>query len=87
MRRVRARLERSIAAGSIRVVTMGPGTGGFGFGGFGGGATPPADGPARPDATPDVVVGGPSSAHGSPAADGDRSDGRALDPSKGIVVD
>lgn len=37
--RVRARLERQIADGSIRVVAMGPGVGGFwGFGGAGSGS-------------------------------------------------
>lgn len=43
-RRVRARLERQIADGTIRVVTMGPG---MGFGGFGAG--PAGAGPLRED--------------------------------------
>lgn len=48
-RRARARLERSIRDGSIRLVTMQPGgSGGFGFGGFGSGA--PVDRPRQEDA-------------------------------------
>ncbi len=48
-RRVRARMERQIQDGTIRVVSMdmGGGGGGFGFGGFGGG---PGDGPEQPRA-------------------------------------
>jgi UPF0716 protein FxsA len=58
-RRVRARLERGIKEGSIRVVTMGAG-GLTGFGGFG---TPGPVDPARPaepdlDPSKEIEVGG-----------------------------
>jgi len=67
-RRVKARLERQIKDGAVRVVTMGPGMGFGGFGGFGGGqggpfgaggpggAGEPADRDARLDPAKGIVV-------------------------------
>ena len=64
-RRVRARMERQIQDGTIRVVSMGMGGGGegFGFGGFGGGSSggpgpPGADDPAatRLDPRKGIVI-------------------------------
>jgi UPF0716 protein FxsA len=73
-RRVRTRLERGIADGTIRVVTTGS-MGGFGFGGWGG-PVGPGDARGR-QGTGDT--GGHDRAG--------RGDGRELDPSKGIVVE
>ena len=76
-RRVRTRLERRIADGTIRVVTMGR-AGGFGFG-FG----QRPEGEAAGDA--DVEVG--TNPGGSGARSAGVSGRRGLDPSKGIVVE
>jgi UPF0716 protein FxsA len=81
-RRIRKRLERGIADGSVRVVTMGSfGARGFGFGAsdFGGGA---AGGDAGADGT--VEIGR------RPRADGggrSRPAPPGMDPSKQIVID
>ena len=76
-RRVRARLERQIKDGSIRVVAMGPG---IQFGGFGGGFRGTASAGFGGG-----VAGGPGAGdRGDPGAD---DIGRPLDPSKGIVVE
>lgn len=74
-RRVRARLERQIESGQVRVVTMGglggSGFGGVGFGGgFGSGGYPGGE--------------GFDDGSGSDAVAADRS---RLDPSKGIVIE
>ncbi len=80
-RRLRKRLERGIADGTVRVVTMGSfGAGGFGFGGtgFGGGA-------AQGDVPPAGI---------DPLGDRPRASGRGrdsappgLDPANQILVD
>jgi UPF0716 protein FxsA len=73
-RRVRARLERGMADGTIRVVTTGS-MGGFGFGQWGG-SMDPGDARGRE---------GMGDARGRDRAGG--GDGQELDPSKGIVVE
>lgn len=73
-RRVRARLERQIEEGSIRVVTMQSGFGGFA--GFGPGSG--ADGGFSGSMGPEDADG---------RQDDPTADGRRLDPSKGIVVE
>ena len=84
-RRVRKRLERSIADGSIRVVTMG--MGGTGFGGFGG----PGDAEGRGGFGGGSGLGGPRGSDGTDGLDGDGGapDGRRRrpDPTKEIVID
>jgi len=98
-RRVRKRLERQIADGTIRVVSMGThgapgfgGFGGFGFGGRGaaGSQTEAQSGqPGQPGAT-----AGADGALGAPRLGLDPRDSAARaaaqagkDPSKGIVID
>lgn len=84
-RRIRARLERQIADGTIRVVTTGSfGAGGFGFGmgGFGPGFGSPAPGTHDDGAAP-----------GAPEVGTRRDPGRrpsvpqGMDPSKQIVIE
>lgn len=91
-RRIRKRLERRIADGTIRVVTMGnAGGGGFGFGGWGGAAghSQPSDG-AEDDAGPDdgsPEIGQRTSRRSSSGSDPGAAASSRLDPSKGIVIE
>lgn len=83
--RVRKRLERGVADGTIRVVTMGAGDG-FGFGGrWGQGASGGAADADASHAGPEVEIGSRPRPGGGPS----RSvrDGTGRDPSKGIVVE
>jgi UPF0716 protein FxsA len=77
-RRVRKRLERGIADGTVRVVTMGSfGAGGFGFGGSGfGGEEADRDG--------EVEIGRRPSAESGPYR---RSTPPGMDPSRQIVIE
>ncbi len=71
-RRIRARLEKGIAEGSVRIVSMGGGGFGFGAGGFGfGGGRGPTGGEAAEsepplDATKGIEVGSRDADGGSP---------------------
>lgn len=83
-RGVRKRLERSIADGSVRVVTMGAGSG-WDFAGRWTAGSSEAAGDPRDDG---VEVG--STRERSPRGPdgvGEAESGRRLDPSKGIVVE
>ena len=85
-RRVRKRLERRIADGTIRVVSMGT-AGGFGFGAWDGSSADP--GPTEDQGTrPDVEIGRrPTSGEGAAQVGEAPTGSGRLDPSKGIVID